>query len=594
MIEPRIYRAALIPAVLAVLLVMFSLENRPRAAPQGLAADALFEGRVALADLRQIVERWPDRRPGSVSGAAMAHELTERFRALERSGFETAVDSWEEQGEPLVNVIARRPGATREQIVIMAARDAESVPDATGSAGDTAALLELARAIRGRPAQKTLVLVSVDGSTLGDAGARRFAETAEDGDRIETVIVLSNLAAGESRGPAVLAWSNDDRRGNLGVMRTALASVREEFGAAPSEEGAIGQFVRLAYPVGVGAQGGLLARGIDALRFSGSGELPPPEDERGLEDVSVDRLGQLGRSSLRLVSALDAAAAPPAHGPESYITIRGQVLPGWVLRVLAAALLLPALVASIDAFARARRRRAGVPGWWRSVIFRTLPFVAVYIAAELLVLVGQAPNPGSAPPAPDAYPLDGAAAATLGVSLAAGILAWLLVRPSLKRHAPEAARGGPGAVTAVALCAVATLVWLVNPFTALLLVPAVHLWMLAMLAGGHLRRGTAIAAVAVGLAPPLAAGAVYLDRLGLNPVEALWYLWLLVGGHAIGPLSTLLLCTLAGVAASAFAVMAARVGAAPPAEPEAPSVRGPAGYAGPGSLGGTESALSRR
>ena len=70
MIEPRIYRAAFIPAVLAVVLVMFSLENRPKPVPQGLAADVLFDGDVAHRELRQIVARRPDRRPGRLAERA--------------------------------------------------------------------------------------------------------------------------------------------------------------------------------------------------------------------------------------------------------------------------------------------------------------------------------------------------------------------------------------------------------------------------------------------------------------------------------------------------------------------------------------------
>ena len=53
MIEPRIYRAAFIPALLAVVLVMFSLENRPKPVPQGLAADVVFDGDVAFRELRR-------------------------------------------------------------------------------------------------------------------------------------------------------------------------------------------------------------------------------------------------------------------------------------------------------------------------------------------------------------------------------------------------------------------------------------------------------------------------------------------------------------------------------------------------------------
>ena len=594
MIEPRIYRAAFIPAVLAVVLVMFSLENRPKPVPQGLAADVLFDGDIAFRELRQIVARHPDRQPGGLSGAATARDLAERFRALEPEGFETGVDSWDENGKRLVNVIARRPGETRDQIVIMAARDSQSVPDATGSAADTAALLELARVIKGRPSRKTLVLASVDGSTLGDAGARRFASTAEDRDRIEAVIVLSNLGASSSHGPLLIAWSNDDRRGSIGLQRTATASLREEFGQEDAEEGVLGQLVRLAHPLGLGGQGPLLAAGIEAIRISGSGELPPPEDERGLEDVSADRLGQLGRTALRLVSALDAAPEAPEHGPQSYVAVSRKDLPGWVLAILAATLLLPALVASVDALARARRRREEAPGWWRTIALWSLPFLAAFAMAELLVLLDQAPDAGAAPSDPALHPLDGQAIATLGACVATALLVWLLVRPRLRHAAEMADTAGAGATTAVALCVAVLAVWILNPFAALFLIPAVHAWMLAMLSGFHLSRRGAVLVVVVGLLGPLLAAVVYLDRLGLDPLEGVWYLWVLVTGHAISPLTTLLACIGAGIAATTMRVIATQVGTPPPLEPDAPRVRGPGGYAGPGSLGGTPSTLSRR
>ena len=593
MIEPRIYRAAFIPAVLAVVLVMFSLENRPRPVQQGLAADVIFEGREALREMRAIVERRPDRRPGSISSAALARDLTKTFRALEPEGFETTVDSWDENGDPLVNVISRRPGQTRDQIVVMAARDSQSVPDAP-AASDTAALIELARVISNRPSRKTLVFVSVDGSTLGDAGARRFARTVEDRDRIEAVIVLSNLGAREAQGPRLIAWSNDERRGSIGLARTAGASIREESGEPPSEEGTLGQFVRLAYPLGLGAQGPLLEDGIEAIRLSGSGELPPPSDRRGVEDVDVDNLGEMGRSALRLVSALDAAPEVPEHGPESYIQVNRKILPGWVLAVLALTLLLPALVASFDALARARRRRESAPGWWRVIALWSLPFLVTYGLAELLVLFGQAPDAGAAPHEPDVHPLDGQAWAALGASIAGGVLAGLLTRSARRRRTPQTGLGGAAATTALALSVVVLVVWLLNPFAALLLVPAAHLWMLTMLSEATLRPRTAVAVVVAGLLPPLVGAVVYLERLGLNPFEGFWYLWLLGTGHAISPITTILGCLIAGLTATAITIIAARVAAPPPVEPEAPRVRGPGGYAGPGSLGGTPSTLTRR
>ena len=63
MIEPRVYRAAFIPALLAVVLAMFSFQSRPRPLEQGLAADVLFDGEQAAALALQIAEDEPDRRP---------------------------------------------------------------------------------------------------------------------------------------------------------------------------------------------------------------------------------------------------------------------------------------------------------------------------------------------------------------------------------------------------------------------------------------------------------------------------------------------------------------------------------------------------
>ena len=154
--------------------------------------------------------------------------------------------------------------------------------------------------------------------------------------------------------------------------------------------------------------------------------------------------------------------------------------------------------------------------------------------------------------------------------------------------------GGAAAVTALVLCGGVLIVWVFNPFAALLLVPAVHVWMLAMLSGLSLSRAGAIAVVAGGLVLPALAGVVYLDRLSLNPLEGVWYLWVLATGHAISPLTTLLACLFAATFAVTVALIAARVGTPPPLEPEAPRVRGPGGYAGPGSLGGTPSTLTRR
>ena len=66
MLDPRIYRAALIPALLAFIVVAFSLQDRPRPVGTTLAPIA-FDGDRAWQDLQGrggLAARYPDRRPG--------------------------------------------------------------------------------------------------------------------------------------------------------------------------------------------------------------------------------------------------------------------------------------------------------------------------------------------------------------------------------------------------------------------------------------------------------------------------------------------------------------------------------------------------
>jgi hypothetical protein len=586
-IEPRIYRAGFLPALFCVVVAMFSLENRPSPLPQGLAADVLFDGRLARQTLEDVVARHPDRRPGSAGDAAAAGMVAQQ---LNRRGFTVVRRRFEFGGERLENVVATRPGATRDRIVVMAARDSASVPDATGSAADTAALLELARVFEGRAARSTLVLASVDGSALGDAGARSFLGTAEDRGRIRAIVVLSNLAASTSRGSLIVAWSDGASRANIALERTVASSLRQELGGLPEDEGPLGQLARLAFPIGIGAQGVLLEKDAGAVRISGSGELPP--ERTGLDTVNVDRLGQLGRGALRAVSAIDSRR-DLEHGPRAYVIAARKVVPGWAIALLAAALLLPALVASVDAFARASRRREGVARWWAWIGACVLPFALGLAVAELLTVAGQAPD---APPAafpPDQEPLGGAGLAALGLVAATVALGWLLLRPLVAGRL-DASAPGAGAVTALALSLAALAVWIANPFAGLVLVPAVHLWILAMVA--EVRRPAAAALLLGGLAAPLGVAVYYLARLSLDPLEGAWYLFLLITGHHAGLATALLGCAALGVLGATIAVVAARrPELAPPdgAAAAGPRLRGPGGYAGPGSLGGTESALRR-
>ncbi|HEX8648885.1 MAG TPA: hypothetical protein VF715_18460 [Thermoleophilaceae bacterium] len=573
MIEPRIYRAAFLPALLGLVVAMFSLESPPRALPQAAPADVLFEGSAATNTVRSLVERTPDRRHGSPGEAAVADRVAESFR---RFGLETSVDRSEDGGTQVRNVLGRRPGLSRRQVVVIAGRDAQTVPDATSSAADTAALLEFGRVLEGRATRKTIVLASVGGATRGDAGARRLAERIAGPGPVDAVIVLSNLGAPRSRGPLLVDWSNDAKRGSLGLRRTAANALRNEVGEDGGGPGSPpAQIARLAFPVGDGAQGVLLESGLDAIRVSASGELAPPDDQRALDDVNVERYEEFGRAALRLLFTLDEGARPPGHGPRSYVTLVERVAPGWALSLLALTLILPALVASIDALARARRRGEAVLPWLPWVAAGIVPFVAGLAMAEFLVLVGLADDAPATPPDPGVAEVDGSAIGVLaGVVLTIG-LAWILTRTSLLRGGrplPDSTSPGAGVATALVLCGLTLAAWAINPFTALALVLPLHLWMLATLSGARGR--TRIWLTLAGLLPAAAIVATYAQHMRMGPLEGAWYLFLLVTGHHVGLASALLGCVALGVLASVAAIAVAHARRRGPGAPHAPGGRG--------------------
>ena len=593
MIEPRIYRAAFVPALLALVLTMFSFESRPRPLPQGLAADVLFDGRQAAQLAADIAEDQPDRRAGRPGDRATAALVAESFR---QRGFRVERQGFSHAGRDLENVIARRAGRSRSQIVIVAARDAAVVPEAPGSAADTAALLQLARVFQGRAARKTLVLASVDGSTLGEVGTAKLVDELGPEGLIDAVLVVSDLGSRTRHGSFVQAWSNNPGRAGIGLARTVAESIRQELDQPVEGTGVLGQLAHLSFPIGIGSQGVLLEDGFDSVRISGSGDLPP-EGEGPVDTVDEDRLGTLGRATLRTVTAIDQDGRP-RHGPESYVLAVSQVLPGWVLALLGGTLLLPVLVASVDAFARARRRQLPVVPWLRWVGAWTAPFLGGFALAELLALTGATPTPPPAPVPPADLPLDGPALAVLGGVAAAMALAFALARLLAAR--PDASlrmpvEPGAGVALALALSVAALLLWLVNPYAGLLAAPAAHLWMLAVLMRPVPRRRTRIVMIVLGLVPALLVTLYYLVTLSMDPLEGAWYLLLLVTGHSVGLVTTLVACVMLGVLGGTAEIVL-RVPdereEERPREP-GPPVYGPGAHAGRGALGGTESALRR-
>ena len=526
---------------------MFSFQSRPGPLRQGLSADVLFDGNQAAELAGRIASQEPDRRAGSPGDRATAQLVADTFAArgfAGGGGSRPVIQRFTTDGRRLVNVVGRRAGSSRRQIVIVAARDAASVPDAPGTAADTAALMQVARVYQGRPSKKTLVLASIDGSHLGQAGARRLIEVLPEPDLVDAVVVVSDLGA-RGGGSPVQAWSNDSSRAGIVLQRTVVESIRLELGGAGGGSSTFGQLARLSFPIGIGAQGVLLDSGYDAVRISGSGELPPGGSGPP-EAIDPDRLGGLGRATLRTLTALDEGPRPK-HGPKSYLQAVSQVLPGWVLSLLAGALLLPVLVASVDAFARARRRHVDVLRWLRWLGAWVAPFLAALAVAQFLALVDATPSPPAAPVPPDDLPLDGPAMAVLGGIAVAMVLAFFLARWLAARPDPELEQTpdiGAGVALGLTIAAASMLLWLVDPYAGLLAVPAAHLWMLLALTRPLPDRRVRAALIAVGVLPALLVAIYYMFALSVDPLSGLWYLLMLVTGQSVGLVTSLLACVM--------------------------------------------------
>ncbi|HET8976463.1 MAG TPA: M28 family peptidase, partial [Solirubrobacterales bacterium] len=431
MIDLRLWRIALLPVPLVLLIAMFSLEETPRALEPVLPPDA-FDGEAAVTLARDLAAAQSSPAPGSDQDAALADVVEERFKTFETGELAEQRFTASSGGEDveLRNVIMVLPGQSERQVALLAPRDSAEGTGAASGIASTAALLEIATGLAGSTHEKTLVFVSTDGSTLGAAGARRFARDYSEADLLDAAIVLSQPAAADPRPPLVVPWSSGAQSTGVQLVETARAMVSEEVARPPGDESPLRELFRLALPAALGEQGPLIESGIDTVRLSSDGELPLPASADQADAVDAETLARFGRAALAVILALDTAPSPTEHGPDAYISLAGSLMPGWALSLLALSLLLP--VAAVAGVGMARSASspllaARAVGWGA---LRAVPFV---LAAALLYALATA----GALPSPD-FPFDPAreelglgGAISIGVGVIAFALVAFLLRPLL-------------------------------------------------------------------------------------------------------------------------------------------------------------------
>jgi hypothetical protein len=598
-LDVRVYRAAFLPALVALFVAAFSLADRPAPVPSPLAADAFsaeraFGGRTPLRNsLMELAESFPNREAGSADDAALADRVADTLATRDRTD-RPAFRVTRRQDGDAETVVGVRPGLSSRRIVIVSHRDALGRPGLAELSG-TAVMLELARLFRARDLSKTLVLVSTSGATEGFTGARAWAEATDKGP-VDAVLVLGDLAGTRVSRPWVVPWSLGPGAAPLGLQRTVEAAVRRQAGP-PGSSRALAQWIRRALPFTVSEQGVIADEALPAVLIGVSGERGARPDER----VVRAQMARFGRSVLRAVSALDAAGAndgattEPAFAgePKGIVTMR-NVLPDWAVRLLVGTLLLPALLTALDGFFRVRRRHLAVGPWLAWLGATGLPVVLAWLWARALGVTG-----GLDPPDAPVLPLPAMERAgwlALGSVAVVLLLGWFGVRALLLRRTGERSSpvaGGLAAASGTVLCVLTALVWVVNPYTAALLLPAAHLWLFAAAPASRLRGWAGVAAVVAGLLPIAFAALYYMLALAINPLELVWMALLSAASGQLSLVVAVVAATVLACLAGLLTIMRTRRRVEARAEDEPLRTRGPATYAGPGSLGGTESALRR-
>jgi hypothetical protein len=614
MFDGRIYRAAFVPLLFVLVIAGFSLAGRPGSLRSTLAPDA-FDGPRAYAGLQALAKRYPDRRPGSAGDDRLAAYIAQTLRGLggpppaggppgqggpssaAGGGFQVSTRQVRaptiDGARTLTTVIAERPGSTGSSpIAILAHRDSAARGSVAELSG-TAALLELARVFSQSATRRTIVLVSTSGGSGGDAGAADFARHGTH--PLDAAIVLGDLAGEIVRKPLVLPFSEVSGAAPESLQRTLDAAISQEVGVASGAPGGAAQLAHLALPLATGEEAPLNGAGIPSVLVQVSGERGPSSGER----FGPAGLLNFGRAVLSATYALDEGP-DVAHDSAPRLSLGRKLLPGWAIRLLVLALLLPPLLVSIDALARLRRRREPILRWVVWALSCSLPFLMGALFAILLGALGIVAAPAAQLPAASLSAVasaPGAVASTVLV-LVLALLAW----PALVRRLSLLARpSSDGAAVAVmlVLLAVASLAWIFNPFACLLLLPPVHLWLLAVEVGrrptAH-ARGAALLAIFVGVVPVVLLLVLYARELGLGPGGLAESAVLALAGGQLGLLAALLWSAALGCLLAVIALAPARppsAAAGPPEWIERISTRGPTSYAGPGSLGGTESALRR-
>ena len=577
-ISGRIYRAAWLVVAVPLLVAAFSV-GQPVALQQPRLPPS-FDRTTAVQFATELARDFPDRRPGSSGAEGATNWVSARFRdyefTVERQEFDANVPGIGSQH--FVNLIATAPASSatsvpRSQDVIAVVAHRDNIggsPGANYNASSTGALLELARDLGTAALSHSVVLVSTDGDVYGSLGSAEFARDWALRDRLAAVIDLD--AIGGAGAPHLHFTGDTPRTPAATLLATAEASVQAQGQTTPLRPNALSQLIDLAFPFSLYGQSPFIAQGAPAVTLSTAGARTP--DARGDTVVALDEkhLDELGRSAQALLGSLDTAA-DVASGTESYVWTGSRLIRGWTIQFVLLACLLPFLAATVDLFARCRRRHIALRPALRSLASRLGLWLWIGVLFLFFSFSGIFPNGEPRPIAPSSPAAEDWPVVAIGVFAGLVALGWLVTRPRLIPARPVARTDELGGHLAAMLVLgiVALVVAAQNPFALIFILPSLHAWLWLPHASER-GRAAALGVYAVGFAGPLLLLGSFAFRHGLG-LDALWYLVALTSVGFV-PVALVLSFLVWGAAAAQVGTVAAGRYAPYPAADERPR-RGP-------------------
>ena len=391
-LDPRVYRTAFLPALVALFVAAFALEDRPDPARSSMPADSLRRRpRIRLGGLaHQAVVAGHGR---DLQGPhARARSTTRASRTSSERCFKAPDEPGERAG-------FTRP-AHRDALQDGRPGDRDRHPAGAVGAADR----------RARPPRRSRARGPLRHRRAARARARAQGPRAAQDARARLDLGLDDRLRGRAsvgaRGrPAARStacscsatWPGpgSPSRGSCGWPASSAPDAARARAHGAGRGAARGP-QRLRRPARARASGsGARCRSPSPSRDRSAPRACPPCCSRSPASSARPPASPCSRSAsapsaapaLSTVGAIDAdrprATAPAFAGaPEGIVTLR-NVLPDWGARLVVGSLLLPALLAALDAFFRARRRRVPIAPWiaWLAVAAVPLPVAWLWLRA---------------------------------------------------------------------------------------------------------------------------------------------------------------------------------------------------------------------